>query len=191
MTKKIKIAVLCWLLCLAAQQAARAQDLITTVGGTLTTNYEWYYFKNGGSTTQYSGCLVDNNTTTKFFIYYNYDYTALPILAQYKFNTSSITAQYTLTSGNDAPERDPKNWTLEASNDGAAWTTIDTRTNQSFASRTQTNVYDIASPASYLYYRLNISALVNANNDFQLSEWRLLGPSAPNGAPSGQQRRGN
>jgi len=176
--------VFCWLLCVAAAQAATAQDLISTVGGTLTTNYEWYYFKNGGSTTEYSGNLVDNNTATKFFLYYPNDYTAMPILAQYKFNTASIVAQYTLTSANDAADRDPKNWTLEGSNDGIAWTTVDTRTSESFASRVQTKIYDLAAPASYLYYRLNIASLSTANNHFQMSEWRLLGAAVPGAAPS-------
>ena len=184
MNRQIKKLVLCWLLCLAVAQAATAQDLILTVGGTLTTNYEWYYFKNGGSTNEYSGNLVDNNTATKFFLYNPNDYTTLPILAQYKFNTASVVAQYTLTSANDAPERDPKNWTLEGSNDGITWTTTDTRTGETFPGRAQTKIYDIAAPASYLYYRLNIAALTGVNVAFQLAEWRLLGASVPNAAPS-------
>lgn len=43
-------------------------------------------------------------------------------------------------------------WTLEGSNDGAAWTVLDTQVAQSEV------VATIASPAAYLYYRLNISA---------------------------------
>ncbi|MBS1566224.1 MAG: gliding motility-associated C-terminal domain-containing protein [Bacteroidetes bacterium] len=173
-----------WLLCLAVAQAATAQDLITAVGGTLTTNYENYNYKNGGSTSEWSGNLVDNNISTKFFIFYPNDYTTFPILAQYKFNTASIAAQYTLTSANDSDPRDPKNWTMEGSNDGSTWTTIDTRTNETFPSRAQTKVYDIASPASYLYYRLNISAISGTNTHFQLAEWRLFSAMPPTAAPS-------
>lgn len=173
------------LLCSGVAITAPAQDLISTVGGSLTTNYEWYYNRNGGSTTEYSGNLVDNNINTKFFLYNPDDFTSFPILAQYKFNTASIVAQYTITSGNDAQERDPKNWTFEASNDGQVWTIIDTRIGEAFSNRIQTKIYDVATPATWLYYRLNISDIKGGQNThFQCSEWRLLGPAIPNGAPA-------
>ena len=40
--------------------------------------------------------------------------------------------RYALSSANDAPERDPRDWELQGSADGQSWTTLDTRTDQSF-----------------------------------------------------------
>jgi gliding motility-associated-like protein len=173
----IKTLALSSLLC-GGFVTAQAQDLISTVGGTLVTNYN-----NGSSAGENADKLIDNLTTTKLFLNRPNDFNAFPILARYQFNSAVVVAQYALTSGNDAVDRDPKNWTIEASNDGVAWTTIDTRNNESFSNRIQTRVFDITTPASYLYYRLNISATVGTAH-FQLSEWRLLNQSAPNGAPT-------
>jgi hypothetical protein len=117
MYTSIKHLGLSVLLCSGFGITAQAQDLMSTVGGTLTTNYEWYYYRNGGTTTEYSGKLVDNNTATKFFLYNPDDFSSLPIQATFTLNTASVVAQYTITSANDAAERDPKNWTLQASND--------------------------------------------------------------------------
>jgi predicted alpha-1,2-mannosidase len=71
---------------------------------------------------------------------------------------TSIT-HYALASANDSPERDPKAWALQGSNDAQAWTDLDTQTNQSFAARFQQNDYKLAAPsAAYKYYRLNVTA---------------------------------
>src|SRR6185436_14360882 len=54
------------------------------------------------------------------------------ITYQFPAGNKYTVLEYTLTSADDQPARDPKNWTLQASNDGAAWTTLDTRTNEAF-----------------------------------------------------------
>lgn len=56
--------------------------------------------------------------------------------------------------------RCPKSWTFEGSNDGSTWTVLDTRTNlnQETWWRWGERFFPVASPASYLYYRLNITA---------------------------------
>jgi len=52
---------------------------------------------------------------------------------------------YTITSANDAPERDPANWALLGSNDGGAtWATLDTQINQVFTDRYETRAFPIA-----------------------------------------------
>ena len=62
------------------------------------------------------------------------------------------------TSANDAAERDPQDWTLQGSNDGNDWTTLDTQTGQSFAERFQTKQYDVANDQPRTsYYRLDIT----------------------------------
>ncbi len=174
----IKKLVLSSLLCSAIAITAQAQDLITTVGGTLYPSTDWFYYRNGGTTTEYSGKLIDNNTSTKWFLYNPDDFSGFPLQVTFKFNAASIVAQYTITSANDAVERDPKTWTPQGSNDSTAWTILDTRTNETFPGRIQTKIYDVATPGTFLYYRWNITA-VNGTSHFQCAEWRLVGPTAP------------
>jgi len=97
-------------------------------------------------------------------------------------------SRYTVASANDAPDRDPRSWTLDASDDGLTWSTLDTRTDQSFTARFQQHSYSVANSAPHRYYRLTISA--NGGSPLtQLSEWRLFGvgsgttpmPAAPSG----------
>jgi hypothetical protein len=86
--------------------------------------------------------------------------------------------RYSLTSGGDVPERDPKDWHLQGSQDGATWTTVDSRTEQTFPGRTATLAYDFDNTTAYRYYRL----LVTANRDaggMQLTEVRLYTYAGP------------
>ncbi|RIA09299.1 uncharacterized protein DUF4998 [Flavobacteriaceae bacterium MAR_2010_72] len=113
--------------------------------------------------------VVDGDTNTKFLIF---DYPTNFWMQQELIN-GEIANLYTLTSGNDAPSRDPKNWTLAGSNDGASWVTLDTRTDESFGGRNETKEYTFNSVAPYKYYRMYITAN-NGDGLFQLSEWRML-----------------
>jgi hypothetical protein len=94
---------------------------------------------------------------------------------QYDFGAgvSQTIKRYTVTSANDLPARDPKDWQLLGSNDGSTWTTLDTRSNQSFATRFEAETYSIASPGAYRYYRLNVTAN-GGDSSTQLSELGLF-----------------
>ncbi len=113
--------------------------------------------------------LVDNNFSSKYLAF---NYTP-DLYIQLAFPSAKKLDAYTITSGNDAPERDPKNWTLQGSNDGKNWTTIDTRSNENFTGRRQTRTFNLQSQANYSYYRWNISS-INGANLIQITEWRLL-----------------
>jgi len=79
---------------------------------------------------------------------------------------------YTITSANDVPERDPKDWQFQGSNNGSTWITLDTRSDQNFVYRYQTITYPVSNPAAYRYYRLNITGNHGADAT-QLSELGL------------------
>jgi predicted alpha-1,2-mannosidase len=83
--------------------------------------------------------------------------------AQYTLDAPATVVKYALTSANDAPERDPRDWTLQGSADGTNWTTVDAREGETFADRFQTKTYDVATPASFPIYRLSISAHPSGN----------------------------
>ncbi|MFF5563215.1 alpha-1,2-mannosidase [Streptomyces sp. NPDC012623] len=82
-------------------------------------------------------------------------------------------ASYSLTSANDAPDRDPRDWRLQGSHDGSTWTTLDTRTGERFTRRFETRDFRFANTGAYRRYRLRITD--NAGGDeIQLSQVRLL-----------------
>ena len=104
---------------------------------------------------------------------------------QYDFGAGNAQTikRYTVTSANDVPARDPKDWQFQGSNDGSTWTTLDTKSNQSFGTRFEALSYSIASPGAYRYYRLNVTAN-NGDGSTQLSELGLftdVGRTIPDG----------
>ncbi|HMR84454.1 MAG TPA: DUF1735 domain-containing protein [Niabella sp.] len=116
--------------------------------------------------------LVDGSIDTKFLLH------VFPanFWAQLEFTEAKIVNAYTLTSGNDASERDPKNWRIMGSNNGTNWELLDSRGNEGFAIRKQTRFFEFENTTPYKYYRLHIDAL-NGNpigGLFQLAEWRVI-----------------
>jgi hypothetical protein len=58
----------------------------------------------------------------------------------------------------DVANRDPKTWTLQGSNDGSTWVTLDRQTNQSFANRSHANSYNIGNTTAYRFYQIDVTA---------------------------------
>jgi hypothetical protein len=75
------------------------------------------------------------------------------VVYHYATGTRRVTF-YTLTSG--TAQNDPTGWTLSGSDDGVAWTTLDQRSAQSFRWRLQTRAFQVATPADYAFYRLEL-----------------------------------
>ncbi|MEV8508162.1 GH92 family glycosyl hydrolase [Actinoplanes sp. NPDC051475] len=102
--------------------------------------------------------------------------------ARYTLDAPATVVKYALTSANDAPERDPRDWTLEGSADGTDWTTVDTQTGQTFDQRFQTKTYTVAHPASFPIYRLSISGHPSGNltqlADLELADANVTTPPA-------------
>ncbi|CAL9567947.1 hypothetical protein SUDANB176_04779 [Streptomyces sp. enrichment culture] len=87
-------------------------------------------------------------------------------------------ASYRLTSANDFPERDPRDWTLYGSPDGHAWTPLDARTGETFTGRFQTREFRVGAPATaYRHYRLDITRNGGAA-ETQLARVRFVGVPA-------------
>ncbi|MFG2575771.1 GH92 family glycosyl hydrolase [Streptomyces sp. NPDC048481] len=95
--------------------------------------------------------LVDGEASTKWLAF------AADGWVEFDLDRPARVSAYALTSANDAAERDPADWTLSGSADGTAWTRLDSRTGESFAERLQTRAYDLAAPAEYRHFRLDVS----------------------------------
>src|SRR5262245_55765687 len=116
--------------------------------------------------------LMDGKTATKYLTYHSTGW------LKWKGTSAWKAISYGLTSANDVPGRDPKSWNLQGSIDGVTWTTLDARSGQTFTSRFQKKSYTIATPGSYVYYKLNVTAVVDPSlNKLQLAEWDLAGAS--------------
>ncbi len=89
-----------------------------------------------------------------------------------------------MTSGNDAPERDPFSWRLEGSNSQnlSNWTTVDTRMGETFAGRGLTKLYSFANTNAYVVYRFTVIANNGGSangGEFQVAEIQLFGEPSP------------
>ncbi|MFI1364237.1 GH92 family glycosyl hydrolase [Streptomyces griseochromogenes] len=112
---------------------------------------------------------------------------------------------YALTSANDFDGRDPKDWTLEGSVDGKNWKTVDTRSGETFSERFQTKSYDLAQPAEYQHFRLEVTKNNGAPDILQIADVQFStggggGPvpqdmlslvdKGPSGSPTAKARAG-
>lgn len=109
----------------------------------------------------------DNNEVTKWLLINNTGW----IQYQFAGTDAHAVTSYKITSANDEPDRDPLGWTLSGSNDGTNWTTVDTRSNQDFQNRYQTNTYTFSNTTAYKYYRFDFSN--NSGSLLQVAEIRL------------------
>ncbi|KAJ8529400.1 hypothetical protein K7X08_036235 [Anisodus acutangulus] len=89
---------------------------------------------------------------------------------------------YELMSANDAPERDPKDWVLEGSeNGGSSWHLLDKRTSQMFDKRFQRKTFTVSSPgylANAFRFRFLAVRDKNATSRFQIGSIDLCAGSS-------------
>jgi hypothetical protein len=90
-------------------------------------------------------------------------------------NNAQVVKRYTINSA-DVPARDPKDWQFQGSQDGSTWTTLDTRSGQTFAIQMAQNTYNISNTTAYRYYRLNVTAN-NGDTTLAVAELGLWGDS--------------
>ena len=86
--------------------------------------------------------------------------------------------RYALRSGNDVPARDPRDWTLEGSMDGARWTALDQRASERFAQRSETRTFPLAARPATRTSGLNIAATSGTGQGTQLGRLELIGLDA-------------
>jgi hypothetical protein len=139
-------------------------NLITLIGGTLSVLRD----NNGGPDNgEGSKKVIDGDDHTKFLAELQGR-----LWIKFRLNTPEVSSVYTLTSANDAPDRDPRAWTFEGSHDDINWVELDRRSNFFFEERYQIKVFRFTNTVAYRYYRIDISELRNGGL-FQLAEWTI------------------
>jgi hypothetical protein len=105
---------------------------------------------------------------------------ARPVSAAYTVATPFAATSYRLTSSADTPARDPKSWTFEGcdgsctvGSDGG-WVTLDSRSNEAFASRYLSKTYTVANAVPFAQYRLRVTASNGDTVRFQLGELQIF-----------------
>lgn len=150
-----------------ADDTAGYRDTTDNAGGTVTASGE------GFPNELYPNCF--DNTLGKWCI------KAPSAWVQYQFPNArreSITA-YAITTANDAPQRDPRDWRLLGSNDGgASWTEVDSRKDEKWGGRHTQRLFVLKAPAEFPCYRLDITRNHGADT-CQISELELLVPVPP------------
>lgn len=121
--------------------------------------------------------LVDGEPTTKWLTF------ATTGWVEFDFDKPVRLATYALTSANDYAERDPRDWTLKGSTDGKDWKTVDTRAGESFPERFRTKSYDLAEPAEYRYFRLDVTKNNGASGILQLADVQFSTGGGDNPVP--------
>ncbi|MEQ9503034.1 MAG: discoidin domain-containing protein [Deltaproteobacteria bacterium] len=142
-----------------------ASDLTSGASVTARGEYQWV----GDVATN----LVDDDAQTKWRDDAAASWVEIDLYAAYAVDG------YSLTSANDAWRRDPSAWTLSGSNDGASWTTVDNRANESFGSRLLTRSFTANNVTAFRYWRFDFTN--SGASETQLAEIELF---ASGGAPT-------
>lgn len=93
---------------------------------------------------------------------------------QFLNNQAFAINSYAITSANDSPDRDPKVWTLDGSDDGTTWTVVDSRSGETWSGRFQRRVFNCTNTTPYKIYRLNVTQNNGSGNLMQIAELELI-----------------
>jgi len=93
------------------------------------------------------------------------------------FPTPVAVSSYAFTSANDKPDRDPRSWTLEGSNDGQSWTLLDRHVDEPpFPERHQRKQYSFANHQKFRRYRFTFFEHGSPSH-FQVAEIEIGEPT--------------
>ena len=142
-------------------------------GGSISAQYE------AASASEDVSKIIDDDRMTKYSI------SEGSAWVQFQSAAPQLVTRYALRAANNAPLRDPKNWSLYGSNDGETWVKLDTVSGFKFQSRFEEKYINIDNQTAYSYYRLNMECY--SGNALQLAEWKLLTSINPEEGTENQQ----
>lgn len=96
---------------------------------------------------------------------------------RYQLATAKTIAAYEVCTRNGTG---PGNWTFEGSNNGSAWTVLDTQIGTTWPSPLSCKRFAIEAPGSYLYYRINVTAIAQVStSDVRIYAMSMFGALTP------------
>lgn len=126
---------------------------------------------------------IDNNLGTKFL---SFSTSNIPVVLN--FGSAKVANQFSYTTANDAPERDPAGFTVEGSNDGVNFTSLSSTVTLpcGLARNINAGLYSFTNTTAYQYYRITFTTVCNPGtaNSIQMSEVMLYGLGWSNGTPT-------
>ncbi len=101
-----------------------------------------------------------------------------PGLGTYSQKLGSYQIKFS-TNGAEPTNRGPKDWTVQGSNDGQTWTTVDTQTSQTSWTTGLLRSYTAGSPSgtAFRFWRLNITANNGSTTNVSIGELYLSTPA--------------
>lgn len=142
---------------------------ITTLGGTVISPY------TDSPPTEPQEMAFDDLVDTKYLTFNPATWLQFETTDDIKYKLT----KYSITSANDAAERDPSIVILRGSNDGINWTKIDSLTEVTFDTRFQTLEYIINPTESYCYFKIELET--ELADMIQIAEVRLFAQIAATG----------
>jgi hypothetical protein len=130
-------------------------------GGTVSTS---------GNDLEAGANAFDNSTSTQWKGDYN-----LPAWLQYQLASAATVTVYSILPPSGV--NNPKDWTLQGSNNGSTFTTIDTVSAGFVSGDNTVKYFAVDSPGSYTYYRIVITATVSAGTRPWIKEMELIASS--------------
>ena len=129
---------------------------------------------NSQSEKEVADKIFDGDKTTKWFSMGGVkdEPVDFPVWATVEYDQPVTFDRYVMTSGNDMPVRDPKDWTIYGSNDGQDFEEIDVQTDVTFSGRRQDLTFTLDAPVSYRFIKFEMASNASGDkkNGCQLSE---------------------
>jgi alpha-L-fucosidase 2 len=136
---------------------------------------------------------IDGRSDTKWCVETN----SPSVVWQAMLAQRQVIRSYTITSANDVPDRDPRNWTVQGSNDGSTWTTLhNVSLPAAFESRYLKKTFNYPNETAYQYYQITFNRDTRVSH-FQVGEIALDGAVIPSescamlSSPSGHHGEDN
>ena len=123
---------------------------------------------------------IDNNSATKYLNFDGKDNTASGLTV--RTANGGIARGLTITSANDAPERDPATFVISGSNDNTTYTEIASGSVPAFSARYETKTVSFANKIAYKDYKISFPTTATSNGCcMQVAEIEILGYPASAG----------
>jgi len=141
------------------------QPILTTSSPVLISNI--YPTSNNSPYNETAGMAFDGNVGTK---YLNFDKQNAGVTI--KLSQGRVVQKFTLTTANDAPERDPASYKLYGSNDGVTWTLIkEGPLSLSDGRYAVSGEIAVNNTTAYIYYFIKFPSVKNnSGNSVQIAE---------------------